>query len=634
MTAIAGFWGFQEHASPTAECRKMLDALAIYGRVPREVLEIDRIALGRRLWHLLPEDQFDRQPLVSGNGQHALVADLRLDNRAELAAELGVSAASESDAHLLFAAIQRWGDACLDKILGDFAFAWFDRARSRLTLARDPLGQRPLFWRRGTGFIAFSSMPQGIHALSDRPRGINIKTLSRHLAHLPYLGVDSFFQGIARVEPGHVMTISPDGERSRRYWNPERNILQLPRFEDYVEAYRAELDRAVASRLRGADGLVAAHLSGGWDSSAVAATAARLLTKSGGRVLAYTAVPKIDTGVFGHRFANEGPLAGATAALYGNLEHELVESPDRSPARELSKYHEVFQRPLFNLCNHSWLAEIRLRARGSGAKVLLTGEIGNWSISASPTSLLANLVGEGRWAQWWREARAMHASGGARLRGVAANSFGPWMPKVLWNTVSGLSSGPRTGSWSIFRPEVEKALQTELEAYRLSEAWRPKDSFARARAALSQMDLGEYRKGVLAGWGIDKRDATSDRRLIEFCLNLPIEMLLKDGMRRPLARAALSDRLPAAVLNARGKGLQAADWHVAVRNNLDDLLALVDQISANGQAAELLNIEGMRSWLRYFPKDGYTHPDVTARYRAALLSGLWAGHFILANSKS
>jgi asparagine synthase (glutamine-hydrolysing) len=456
--------------------------------------------------------------------------------------------------------------------------------------------------------------------------------MAQHLAWLPYEGPESFFESIARVEPGHVVTIRKQEHRSRRYWTLRRVPLELPRFEDYVEAYRFELDRAVRSRLRGADGLVASHLSGGWDSSAVTATAARLLGGSG-KVLAYTAVPRAQSDVTSWRFGDEGPLARATASLYDNVTHDLVETPDHSPARDLDRYADVFQRPLFNLCNHSWLAEIRARARDAGAKVLLTGEIGNWSISAAPTTLLANFVLEGRWSEWWQEARAAHKAGNARMRGILANSFGPWIPGPIWNAFTRFSSAPRQESWSILRPDALARLRPEIEAYQLSEAWRPKDSFARARLAMTRMDLGEYRKGVLAGWGVDKRDATSDRRLIEFCLNLPIDMLLKNGTRRPLARAALADRLPPAVLDEKRKGLQAPDWHLPVKKHESDLLRLVDDIAAHPQASALLDTDAMRQWLLDFPQEGLEQADVMARYRSSLLSGLWAGHFILASSR-
>src|SRR5207253_10776373 len=105
------------------------------------------------------------------------------------------------------------------------------------------------------------------------------------------LGTRTCFKDIERVEPGHVAIVTRDGVSARRYWNPGRKILRLRNADAYAEACREQLDIAVRCRLRG-ESHVATHLSAGLDSSAVSATAARLLAGSGGRVTASTAVPR------------------------------------------------------------------------------------------------------------------------------------------------------------------------------------------------------------------------------------------------------------------------------------------------------------------------------------------------------
>lgn len=151
--------------------------------------------------------------------------------------------------------------------------------------------------------------------------------------------------------------------------------------------------------------------------------------------------------------------------------------------------------------------------------------------------------------------------------------------------------------------------------------------------ALEHYDFGNFRKAALAGWGIDERDPTADRRLIEFCLSLPIDMLLKDGVRRPLARAALSDRLPAALLDQKSKGYQAADWHEGLSAHRAQIEGLIEEIAGNHLACSLLDIEALRSWVRNWPSGGWERLDVMARYRNALLAALSAGHFILHASR-
>lgn len=631
MTAVGGFWSLSGGAVDSSRVRAIVEAQARYGSRQSEAVLRD-IALGIRLHPLLPEDSFDAQPLIGGGGRFALVADLRLDNRAELAESLGIGAAelaASADSTLLLRALERWRASAADRLLGDFAFAFYDSQERLLLLVRDPLGQRPLFWHRGKDFVAFASMPSGLHALDGIDRAPDEATLVRHLAGLPRVGPASFYGDIERVEPGHVVAISPGGATRRRYWRPRRRALGLKSFEDHVEAFRTELDSAVARRLRGSGDLVAAHLSGGWDSNAVAATAARLVAPSGGRVLAFTHVPAASGPAPYNRIADEGALAAATAARHPNVVHVALRASGRSPLANLDAYAELFQRPVFNLCNHVWLSHIRAAASAAGARILLSGEIGNWTVSAAPNALLAEFVREGRWLAWAREARAMIRDGRARPRGVAAASFGPWLPNPLWKRLARLSSGLDPA----LAAPVHPRLQAEAAAERHSPealATRRRSYFDDAAEAMMEMDWGEHRKGILAGWGIDKRDPTADPRLIDFCLSLPLDMLMKDGVRRPLARAALSDRVAPAVLDERRKGYQSADWHEGLSRDRAGVARLLDAIAADPQAARLVDVEALRALVRAWPDGGWEDPRILGAYRIGLLNGLTVGHFVLA----
>jgi asparagine synthase (glutamine-hydrolysing) len=614
----------------------MLASQAAYG-AEESASQIDDLALGRRLFPLFAEDEFDRQPLHGGDGRFALVADLRLDNRDELCASLGINSArsaAPADSQLLLWALERWGEDALERLVGDFAFAFYDSSKRQLLLARDALGQRPLFWRRGRGFAAFASMPKGLHALPEIERRPDVKAVARFTAGLPQEGSRSWFEGIERIEPGHAVVVTSREARRRRYWVPRRKELKLGSFDEYVEAYRSELDRAVACRLRGSDGLAAAHLSGGWDSSAVAATAARLTRPEGGRIVALTSVPRRGAGARGpaNRFFDEGPLAAETAALHPNIDHVLVASPDRSPVQDLDTYADLFERPLYNLCNHVWLSEIRAAAATSGARILLSGEIGNWTISAAPNALLADFLRERRWRDWAGAAATLLRSGRGRLRGVAVSSFGPWLPRFAWRKLlqfgpeskSGLMT-PLNRSWTdIVREQEERNLELA----------RPRNHFEHTAAALGEMDWGELRKGILGGWGIDKRDPTADVRIIEFCLSLPLEMLLDRGSRRPLARASLSDRLPPRVLDEKRRGYQGADWFTGLSADLPAVRELVEAIAADSMAAAVIDVDLLRRLVRAWPSEGWEESRTRSAYRLVLLHGLSAGHFLLAASRA
>ena len=600
----------------------MLLAQKQYGWDKSAIKEFGPIALGRNLFALLPEDDWDDQPLFGGEGRFALVSDLRLDNRAELSRELGLTSADTgtfADSDYLLKALERWGEQTPEHLLGDFAFAWFDRAESRLILARDPLGQRPLFWHRSAEFFAFASMPKGLHAISEIARLPNIEAVARLLGSGQQLEDESFFAGVQRVAPGHVLSITPTGQTFRRYWNPARQTLRFARFDDYVDAYRAELDRAVSVRLRTRKPSIAVHLSGGWDSGAVAATTAMLSPK---QVMAFTATPSIGAATTDPRncFSDEWPLAAAVAARHPSLQHYRVENNLSSPLNSLDQGIRDFERPLLNLCNHGWLAQIREAAHARGAQVLLSGEIGNWSISAGPIDLLSEYRKEQGWQAWWCAARGLTARGEARWRGVLANSFHGLLPKDLWRLLEPLSSGPGTNP--IMRPEI-------IQKFLLEGDDQASDRFSRTIEAYFQMDFGEYRKGILGGWGIDKRDPTADVRLIEFCLSLPTNMLLSADARRPLARAALSDRLPLQVINALGKGYQSAEWHISLGRDLKNVEALVTRIAGDPAAASVIDVDRLTKIVRNWPSSGWEMGRTIAIYRNALLQALTAGHFLI-----
>jgi asparagine synthase (glutamine-hydrolysing) len=141
-------------------------------------------------------------------------------------------------------------------------------------------------------------------------------------------------------------------------------------------------------------------------------------------------------------------------------------------------------------------------------------------------------------------------------------------------------------------------------------------------------DPGSYNKGSLAMSGVDSRDPTSDRALVEFCLSVPSEVYLHGGRPRGLARLALADRLPPAVVSERRKGYQAADWHEAFEGARAGLREEVERILACPAAASVIDDTRMRAALDDWPDGGWDRQAVRSRYAQALLRGLSAGHFI------
>jgi asparagine synthase (glutamine-hydrolysing) len=635
MTAIAGLWRLDGRPDARVGCARMLSAQAMYGPDASGIWDNSDISLGRQLMRLLPEDVHDDQPLQSESGI-VLVGDIRLDNREDLQSVLQVSADRArylSDADIFLRCYERWATDCFERIVGDYAIAVWELRNRRLILARDPFGKRPLYYHRTPSLFAFSSMPKGLHALPEVPYKADETRMAEFVALMRDATAGSYFEAIDKIGSGCLAVVTASNMAISNHWRPIRRSLAFRRPIEYAEALRERLDEAVRVRLRGT-GDVGTHLSGGYDSAAVAATAARLMTARGGRVHAFTAVPRdgysgpVPTG----RSANEGPLAASVAALYPNMTHTLVRTGVCSPLDGLDRQFFLYDEPVLNLCNMTWIDAINDSARNRRLTVMLAGVSGNVTISYAGLELFAELLRNRRYVEWIKQAFLFVRKTG-NWKTIASHSLGPWSPAWLWNLAkrSVGHSPPDVLEYSMLHPQQLTTLNLRKTARQrhVDLAYRPfKDGAAARLSFLQRGNPGPLQKGMLAGWRVDLRDPTADRRLVEFCLSVPTEQFLRDGQPRALARLALQDRLPPAVLNAQASGYQAADWHEHLSGIRDALAAEVGKLEVYPPAARTLATGRMRSLLDNWPADGWNEPEVIQQYRFALLRGISAGHFL------
>jgi asparagine synthase (glutamine-hydrolysing) len=588
------------------------------------------VALGRSLFPTVAEDKFDRGPL--SRGPFSLVADIRLDNRPELVRGLDLSseqAAPMSDSALLFEALLTWGEKSLDRLVGEYAFALWNDDRQELLLGRDILGLRPLHYYEHQGFLAFSSMPSGLHALHEVPYDLDIDFMIERLAIVPQVGSETYFKDIRRVEPAHIVRVSRTGVRARRYWHPVRPVANARPPKEYEEGLRSVVEEAVKSHLRGVGNVVASQLSSGLDSSTVTATAARLFAE--GTVAAYTAVPNSGfSGVVPPKStADESAYAAATARLYPNIEHIVIPNSGESPLRWLDRSFFYQQQPMANLANAVWGQAIHRAAKERGANTILKASAGNLTASYSGAELLALLLSQGRLLKVAQASSALIRNGMSPLT-VANHLLGPFTPRFLWNSVRRMT-GRTAGiiSFAAFnRAQLEQVEEKSAErGWDLAERPR-RDPFESRVWALRRADGGNAYKGVLAEWGLSVRDPTADRRVIEYCLTVPFEEFSRGGVLRSLARRAFSDRLPGEVAWLRTRGYQSADWYEALNSARSGIEEELSSIFRCAQAGDALDLGWLQECLDNWPTDGWEREDVRSKYRLGLLRGISAGHFM------
>ena len=194
-------------------------------------------------------------------------ATARVDNRDDLAIALGIdrrTLSQTSDAALVVRAYQAHGDGGLAKIVGAFAFVCWDETRRRLILARDCLGDVPLFYFARPEFVAFATTLTALLALPNVPRVIDEVVLGHQVAGNFLEPRRTVYRGIERVPSGTCVTIDSASVRHKKYWSPNLATASYPREQDYIERARELFDQAVVAALRDAP-RAALLLSGGLD---------------------------------------------------------------------------------------------------------------------------------------------------------------------------------------------------------------------------------------------------------------------------------------------------------------------------------------------------------------------------------
>lgn len=540
--------------------------------------------------------------------------------------------------HPLFGLWDRYGPDAADQVAGDMAFALWDGRARRLVLARDPGGYRPLFFWTAPGQILFASEPRGLLADARVPKTVDEAFLAEWLAILPRPSTRTAFSDIQRVPPGHAVIWENGRLRLHRFWRPEaRPTLRFRQDEDYADALRETLVRAVGDHLP-ASGEVGSHLSGGLDSGAVTALAARALAGQGRRLTAFTAVPGGGPvrETLGGRLGDEGPLAALTAARHGNVNHLLVPNDSGALMAVLERRTAAMDCPVRNPVNAIWMDAIERKARDRGVRVLLIGALGNFTLSYDGQFAAAQMLLGGRWLELWRILRDLRRVQGRSLAGLAATTFDPLLPAgVKYGVRRLLGRGEPLDLYehAMINPDRARASGVESLAGRMAGDMRNFHGADSRALRLAVMDRTDHRSLWRAAtrrlYGVDMRDPTCDRRLIDLCLSMPEEQFVKGGHFRSLGRRALANVLPAEVLAERRRGLQAADWPTVMTDARQDLTTEVERLRASPAAARLVDLPRLEHMLADWPSgDRWASREVIWGYLSGLNRAVATGHFI------
>ncbi|MDB4998098.1 MAG: asparagine synthase, glutamine-hydrolyzing [Myxococcaceae bacterium] len=224
MSGIVALYRLDGAPASRAIAGAMLEAQRHRGPDAQACRVDGSIALGHCLLATTPGDAFVRQPLHDGKADRWLVADVRLDNRAALfAAGLGGQRAHDevSDAELVLAAYDRWGDRGVEHLVGDFAFALWDAPRRRLFCARDHLGVRQLYYHRDVRTFRCASEMQPLFADPSVVRRPHRVSVGLFLIDEYNEREQTLYDGVFSLPAGHTIAVTADAFRIAAYWRPD-----------------------------------------------------------------------------------------------------------------------------------------------------------------------------------------------------------------------------------------------------------------------------------------------------------------------------------------------------------------------------------------------------------------------------
>lgn len=621
---------------------------------------------GHRLLHTTPESLCEHQPIVRRAHELVITADARIDNRDELIPQAGLRDRARegtlSDAEVILAAYEKWGDECAERLIGDFAFAIWDARVRRVFCARDPMGVKPIAYYKTDDVFVFASEIKALFCVAGVPRSIDEVQAAMLLEEALEDPKRTLFRGVMRHPAAHSLSVEQGRTRAWRYWAPDADReICLASDDEYADQFQDLFREAVRCRLRTAHP-VAAALSGGLDSSSITCMARDLVRRSTGPTLhTFSAIfPTLPPECL--RVIDERPFMNAVISA-GGIEPHFVRVDEVSPLHEIDRMMWHFDEAsiAYNMYMHWALFGA---AQSAGCRVFLDGLDGDTTVCHG-TGLLDDLLVAGRWDAFATEVKALtnrakgkpgrllHRHAFAHLTRLAqTGNWRGWRHGVghlrrhfdlsLWRCVRNSIVSPLlfqpardalTGGWHSkhrkprwIAPHLMQQIRREQDldesGYHKQTATSSRTDHARALVQPMFQYALELCDKAAAPFALEPRYPFFDRRLIEFCVALPMEQRLSGGWTRAILRRAMTDVLPREIQWRPDKQRLSPNFRLGLQGRDRALLESAVLSDAN-PVSQIANVPELRRAYRRFvshpPSAQACSPDETALYRAAVL---------------
>lgn len=600
MCGIAGFVVSGQGRVDRTTLKRMCDRLQHRGPDAYGAYCDDRVALGHRRLSIIDVSGGD-QPIGNEDGTIQVVFNGEIYNYQDLKRELagkGHRFATNSDTEVLVHLYEEVGERLPQFLNGMFAFAIWDSRRGELFLARDRMGKKPLYYSLNVPglWVCFASELKALTILPGFDAAVNSQAVADFLCFSYVPDPDTIYRSANKLAPGHSLTITPDGNRPRRYWAPEMSIGR----ESSLPAIAGELSSVAANAVTCrmiSEVPLGAFLSGGIDSSAVVALMARATSDP---------VSTFSIG-FTTKSLDERSYARTVAEKYGTHHREFEVSPQISDVLDMLVEH--YDEPFGDASAIPTLYLSRLTRQhvtvalsGDGADEVFGGYM-RYQYCAFDERLRA------LFPKWFRDsivkvgARYYPSLGFAprvfrakslltRLSQELADGYFKWMSAFPGDTADNVYS---------------EDLKRELNGYSARRRFTRRFEAVAHLSPLQQMqavDMDTYLPGDILvkvdrasmAYSLEARCPWLDHRLVELANRLPVALKIRAGQGKYAFRSAMAELLPQQTLARKKMGFAVplAQWFRTSLRSVFEAMVFRPEMEAYVSMPEV-----RRLWLRH-----------------------------------
>ncbi len=556
MCGIAGFSLFNAHEGDEKTLEAMGQAILHRGPDAGGTYIDDKIGLCHRRLSILDLSEAGNQPMYSQDDNLVIVFNGEIYNFLELREELeqeGQTFNSHTDTEVILALYQKYGEQCLDKLNGMFAFAIWDKAAQSLFIARDRLGKKPLYYFSHNGRFAFASEIKAILTLNDIPKDIRLDAVHDFFAYQYIPDPKSIFTHIHKLPPAHYLKLDSNGFSIHEYWDVSFKQVNQGTEQDHAEQLKSLLEKVTRQRMI-SDVPLGAFLSGGVDSSGVVA------------MMAETSDAPVKTCTIGfddEKF-NEADFAREIAEKYQTEHHEFTVK--QNVAQDLEHIVGFFDEPFADpsLVPTYYVSELARKA----VTVALAGDGGDEMFAGYEKYSVDDVENRLR-NKFPKVIRHSLFPGLAKFAGFVPGKVG----KKAKSLLTSLSYEPAMGFYitnSMMTDEMWNSLATDNTKHSLSD-YHPSqytlEMYEKADGPdhLSKIlytDIKTYMTGGILvkvdrmsmANSLEVRAPILDYQVTEFAATLPSERKFKQGTKKYLLKKVFEPFIPDSLLHRKKMG--------------------------------------------------------------------------------